>query len=141
MAERRFNIVLNDKVNLQTGLNELYHEAERLIKQIQEEIDKMTVSTSLNGLQMDEKSEYSRAVHNLIVDKTNALKLKLDVQKVVTEVLKFGGDENGALGSLNKTKALSGGVINPADIQKMIQNAASEQKTESEPEKIIYKLK
>jgi hypothetical protein len=137
MEDKRFNIKLNDKVNLQTGLNELLHETERLIKQIQDQIDNIANSTSLSSATLDEKAEYGKIIHNFIVDKTNGLKLKLDIQKLATEVLKFGGDENGALMSLNKAKAFSGTAFNPAEIQKMIK----EQEQPSEPSPVVYKIK
>jgi len=70
------------------------------------------------------------------------MKLKLDVQKIVTEILKFGGDENGALSSLNKNKTLVGSALNVADIQKMIKKSQENiDEQSSEERKIVYKLK
>jgi len=123
----KYKIVLNDKTNLQTGLNEIYHELDFLINQIQDEITKLSENTSLVDMTMDDKSEYAKAVHNLLVDKTNVMKLKIDVQKIVTEVLKTGGNEIDALNNLKKGKSVT--AIDVKSLQKMI---ASTQKTDNE---------
>jgi len=136
---RRNNIELNNKLNLQTYLNELYHETDRLIVQIQGEIDKLSNSTSLSGATIDEKSDYTRAINTLITSKGNALKIKLDVQKIVAEVLKFSGDENGALNALNKNKS-STAAINIKELQEKLLHKNTEEISNT-PEKVTYQIK
>ena len=127
----KYKIVLNDKTNLQTGLNELYHELDFLKNQVQEEITKLSENTSLVEMTMDDKSEYSKAIHNLLVDKTNIMKLKIDVQKIVAEVLKTGGNEGSALNNLKKSKS-----IEALDIKSVQKKLAME----SEKEEIVYNV-
>jgi hypothetical protein len=136
-------IELNNKLNLQAYLNELYHEAERLINQIQGEIDKISVSTSLTNTTIEEKSDYAKAINALITSKSNALKLKLDVQKIATEILKFGGDETGALNAINKNKTVNNKALNIKDIQSILMNNKQAENTNEPPEseKVIYKVK
>jgi len=139
---RKNSIELNNKLNLQTYLNELYHEADRLINQIQGEIDKISISTSLSSVSIEEKSDYAKAINALITSKSNALKIKLDVQKIVAEILKFGGDESGALNAINKNKSVNNKALNIKDLQNLLmnkQNTPSESNT-SEPERVIYKI-
>ena len=132
----KYKIVLNDKVNLQTGLNEIYHELDFLINQIQEEYTKLAENTSLADMTMDDKSEYAKSVHNLLVDKANVMKLKIDVQKIVTEVLKTGGNEMEALNSVKKSKSVAG--IDVRAIQKLINANEKERETQNEDETITY---
>jgi hypothetical protein len=130
----KYKIVLNDKTNLQTGLNEIYHELDFLINQIQEEYTKLAESTSLADMPMGEKSEYAKSVHNLLVDKANVFKLKIEVQKIVTEVLKAGGNEMVALDSMKKNKSLT--AFDPKAIQKMINSVSQNEETNEET--LIY---
>ena len=127
----KYKIVLNDKTNLQTGLNQIYLELEILTNQVQEEITKLSESTSLVELTISDKSEYSKSIHNLLVDKTNILKLKLDLQKVVAEVLKTGGNEGSALNNLKKNKSVE--ALDVKSLQKMLTN-------EKENEEVVYNV-
>jgi hypothetical protein len=136
---RKNNIELNNKLNLQTYLNELYHDSDRLIIQIQGEIDKIANSTSLNGVSIEEKADYAKAINALITSKSNALKIKLDINKLATEVLKFGGDENGALNALNKNKAINTKAINIKELQNALINKKSDDNI-SEKEQVVYKI-
>jgi DNA-binding ferritin-like protein len=141
MIRKNNGIELNSKLNLQTYLNELYHESENLVNQIQEEINKLSNSTSLSQSTIEEKSDYAKAINSLMTNKINVLKIKLDINKVAAEILKFGGDENGALNALNKNKALNTQAINVKDIQEMLKNKKpSEIKLETETDVVTYKL-
>ena len=132
----KYKIVLNDKVNLQTGLNEIYHELDFLINQIQDEYTKLSENTSLADMTMGDKSEYAKSVHNLLVDKANVMKLKIEVQKIVTEVLKTGGNEISALNSMKKGKSVE--AIDIKAIQKMI--VSTEKEAQNEEETVVYKF-
>ena len=131
----KYKIVLNDKTNLQTGLNEIYHELDFLINQIQDEYTKLAENTSMVGMRMDEKSDYAKSVHNLLVDKANVMKLKIEVQKIVTEVLKTGGNETDAMNNIKKNKSVSG--LDIKSLQEMITSAQTEQESETD---VVYKV-
>ena len=130
----KYRVILNDKVNLQTGLNELYHELDFLINQIQEEYTKLSENTSLVDMTMEDKSEYAKAVHNFLVNKGNILKIKLDLQKVVAEVLKTGGNEGDAFNNLKKNRTIE--AIDIKSLQKMIKSTENE----TENEEVVYKF-
>jgi hypothetical protein len=138
----KYKIVLNDKTNLQTGLNEIYHELDFLINQIQEEYTKLSENTSLADMSMDDKSEYAKSVHNLLVDKANVMKLKIEVQKIVTEVLKTGGNEISALNNMKSAKSV--GAIDTKSLQKWLTSAnkeiPKETETPNEVETMVYNL-
>ena len=102
MAQKKFKIILNDKNNLTDILNELYNESCMLLLTIQNEMNKLTNSTDLSALIMEEKADYAKAIHSYITDKNAALKLKLDISKILSEVLKYSGDEKNALANMNK---------------------------------------
>jgi hypothetical protein len=125
MAIKRFQFALNNAQNLEVGLNEMLLELERYILQIQSEIDKLTNTTSLTNMEIDYKAEYSKAVHNLFGDKTNAMKLKLDLYKIVAEIFKANGSEKDALNELKKDKSLS---LNMKDLQKLLSQEMVEDK-------------
>jgi len=130
----KYKIVLNNKTNLETGLNEIYHELDFLINQIQDEYTKLTENTSLVDMTMEDKSEYAKAVHNFLVNKGNILKLKIELQKVVAEILKCQGNESDAFNNLKKNKSIE--AIDIKQLQKMMKSTENETNEET----VVYKF-
>jgi len=134
MAQKKFKIILNDKNNLSDILNELYNESVMLLLQIQTEMNKLSNSTDLSSSIMEEKADYAKSIHAYITDKNNALRLKMDISKLLSEVLKYSGNEKDALNSMNKNT----NNIESFDL-KSLQKSLSQ--NNEEKEEIIYQIR
>jgi hypothetical protein len=121
MRSPKLKIELNSRENLSDILNELYNETVMLILTVQDEMNSLSNSTGLDSLDMDDKANYARSMHQYICDKTAALKLKMDISKLLAEVLKTGGNEKAALQGLSQ----SGEKIESFDL-KSLQKALKE---------------
>ena len=73
-------------------LQELYEEADKNIVEIQNEINKLTNSVQLNEEIMDAKAKYAKAVNDYISNKDKAIGRKLDIAKLMSEILKYNGN-------------------------------------------------
>ena len=89
---KQYKVKLNSPDNLQRLLQELYDEACKNIKQVQDEINKLTNSTNLAEEAMDAKAKYAKAVNDFIASKDKAIGRKMDVAKLMSEVIKFKGN-------------------------------------------------
>lgn len=94
---KTYKIRLNSIEKIEELLQETYDYAHKLINEIQIEMNKLSQSTDLSQAMADEKSKYSKSIHDLITDKTKAINMKLDIAKFMGEVLKFKGDVNKAV--------------------------------------------
>lgn len=94
---KTYKIRLNSIEKIEELLQETYDYAHKLINEIQIEMNKLSQSTDLSQAMADEKSKYSKSIHDLITDKNKAINMKLDIAKFMGEVLKFKGDVNKAV--------------------------------------------
>lgn len=89
---KKYKVRLNSSDNLQRLLQELYDEACKNIKQVQDEINKLVNSTNLAEEAMDAKARYAKAVNDFIASKDKAIGRKMDVAKLMSEVIKYNGN-------------------------------------------------
>ena len=88
----KYKLKLNNVQNLQDLMQELYDESTKNINEIQNEINKLSQSTQLNDEMMDAKTKYAKAMNDFSSNKNKALTLKLDIAKLMVEVIKFNGN-------------------------------------------------
>lgn len=88
----KYKLTLNDVNNLQDLMQELYDESTKNINEIQNEINKLSQSTQLNDEMMDAKTKYAKAMNDFSSNKNKALTLKLDIAKLMAEIIKFNGN-------------------------------------------------
>ena len=88
----KYKLKLNNVQNLQDLMQELYDESTRNITEIQNEINKLSQSTSLKDEIMDSKTKYAKAMNDFSSNKNKALGLKLDIAKLMAEIIKFKGN-------------------------------------------------
>ena len=88
----KYKLKLNNVQNLQDLLQELYDESSKNITEIQNEINKLSQSTQLNNEIMDSKTKYAKAMNDFSSNKNKALMLKLDIAKLMVELIKFNGN-------------------------------------------------
>lgn len=125
---KRYKLKLNSADKIEELLQEMYDEACENITSIQEQMNKLTSSVSLNEEIMDAKCKYGKAINDFLTNKNKAIGTKLDIAKLMTEILKFNG---------NVEKASQEGEIGDFDefIKKLQENASEEPKIKE------YKLK
>lgn len=95
----KYKIVINNQKNLELLLQQIFDEADSLIVQTQNEINKISNSVDLadEDSGIDAKTKYSKAINDLINTKQKAINMKLDLGKLMTEVLKHNGNANQAI--------------------------------------------
>lgn len=102
----KYKIKLNDVNNLRDLLEEAYTLSNEQIKQAQDEINKLANATKLTDEVMDSKAKYAKAINDYLSIKDKAIKTKLDIAKLMSEVLSHNGDvakatEEGTAGKLD----------------------------------------
>ena len=125
----KIKIELNSSENLQTVLQEAYDLANSQIKYVQDELSKLTNSTPLNDTTMDEKSKYYKSVNDLLLVKDKAIGRKVDISKLLSEILKYNGSTDELLKDKKEVKKLDF-----SGIRDLIEK---EQKNDKE----VYKIK
>lgn len=129
---KKLKIKLNNPARLEDLLQELYSEACQNIEQIQTEMNKLSNSIRLNEEIMDAKTKYAKAMNDYIANKGKAINIKLDIAKLMSEVIKYQGNVNK---TLNESEV-------PGDWDELIAKANSlDSNTESENKKEEYTIK
>lgn len=129
---KKLKIKLNNPARLEDLLQELYSEACQNIEQIQNEMNKLSNSIRLNEEIMDAKTKYAKAMNDYIANKGKAINIKLDIAKLMSEVIKYQGNVNK---TLNESEV-------PGDWDELIAKANSlDSNTESENKKEEYTIK
>ncbi len=88
----RFKVKLNSVEKVESILQEIYDDSIRQLNLIQGKINELENSTNLSEETIDMKAKYSKAMHDYITDKEKAIGRKLDVSKLMSEILKSNGD-------------------------------------------------
>lgn len=127
-----YKVRLNSANKIEELLQETYDYAHKLIYEIQLEMNKLSQSTDLSQAAPDEKSKYTKAMHDFIVDKKNAIQLKLDIAKLMGDIYKNRGDAASAINDMKSNTATS---LNLDALRKIVNNT-----NESKPEVEEYKL-
>lgn len=90
--ERKYKIKLNSIEKIEAILQEIYDDSLRQMNLIQDKINDLEQSTNLVDEPIDMKVKYAKAIHDYITDKEKAIGRKLDVSKLMSEVIKQNGD-------------------------------------------------
>lgn len=123
ITPKRFKVKLNSPEKIEELLQELYNEACKNIEEIQTQMNKVANSVQLNDEIMDAKAKYAKAMNDFIVSKDKAIGRKLEIAKLLSEILKYNG---------NLTKASENSDIfnnfKWGDLQKMAQEEDDDNK-------------
>lgn len=131
---KRYKLKLNSADKIEELLQELYNESCKNIETIQNEMNKLSNSINLNEEIVDSKTKYAKAMNDFITNKDKAIGRKLEIAKLMTEVLKFNGN-------ISKTFAESDAVGDWGEFMSMVNkdgNATAQ--NEEKEEKIEYQL-
>ena len=129
----KYKLKLNDIQNLRDLMQELYDESTKNIVEIQNEINKLSQSTQLNNEIMDSKTKYAKAMNDFSSNKNKALGLKLDIAKLMVELIKFNGN-------LKKMNEESDQLPNWSDFTATL-NTMAEEEGMTEGQIVVYKTK
>ena len=89
---KKLKIELNSTDNLRDLLQMIMELADEQINQAQSEINKLKSSTTLTEEAMDGKSKYAKAINDFLVTKNKATAQKIEVAKMLQDVIKYNGD-------------------------------------------------
>lgn len=92
MKLKKYRLKLNSPNKIEELLQELYDETNKLVNEIQEQINKISNSVSLNSEPMDAKVKFSKAMNDFFSNKEKAIARKLEIAKLMSEILKFNGN-------------------------------------------------
>jgi hypothetical protein len=89
---KKYKLKLNSVEKIEELLQELYEEADKNIVEIQNEMNKLSNSVQLNDEIVDAKAKYAKAMNDYISNKDKAIGRKLDIAKLMSEILKYNGN-------------------------------------------------
>ena len=98
-------------------LQEAYRLADEQIVQSQNEINKLSNATQLSDEPMDASAKYAKAINDYLGIKDKAISKKLDISKVLADVLKSNGNVQDAIENGTNIKNMD---FNFDDIKKMV---------------------
>lgn len=90
----KFKVKINSNEKLEDLLQEVYDDTMRQMNLINDNISELRNSTKLSDetVTLDMKAKYAKAMHDYTTDKEKAIARKMDVAKLLSEVIKFKGD-------------------------------------------------
>ena len=94
---KKYSVKLNNVQKIEDLLQETYNQACQQHTSIQDEMNKLAGSTTFKDLDIDGKEKYGKVMANYFTLQQKAIAQKFDIAKLMAEVVKHGGDVNGAL--------------------------------------------
>lgn len=88
----KYHLKLNSVEKIEDILQRLYDEADQNIVQVQTEMNKLSNSVNLDEEIVDAKAKYAKAMNDFITSKDKAIGRKLDIAKLMSEILKYNGN-------------------------------------------------
>lgn len=128
MEKKRFIVKLNNLDKIEQLLQETYDLATRQTNQIQEEINKIANVTVINELDIEGKEKYAKIMGNYITLQQKAIQQKLEISKLMTEIIKHNGDVNKAL---NETPGV-GNILDFTKLKQLVKDANTPQNQTTE---------
>jgi hypothetical protein len=119
----KLKLQLNSSQDLQDLLQETYKLADEQIIQAQNEINKMASATQLQNEAMDAKAKYGKIINDYLGIKDKAISKKLDIAKIMSDVLHYNGNVQQALDEGANIKNMD---FNFDDIKKMVDESYSD---------------
>ena len=130
---KNFKVELNSADNLRDLVQNVIDLADSQINQAQGEIEKLKKSTDLTQEAMDGKSKYAKAVNDYLSLIDKAMAKKIDIAKLLNEVIAHNGDIKAAMEETQK----QGFNINA--LQSMIDETMLNKEKSNETKTIILK--
>ena len=129
---KTYKVRVNSAEKIEELLQETYDYSQKLINEIQIEMNKLSQSTDLTQAMPDERAKYAKSMHDYITDKNKAINMKLDISKLLSDILKYNGDINKAINENTSSKDST--ILNLEKIRQIISDSQNDEKEE-------YKIK
>lgn len=100
------------------------------ITEIQTEITKLTQSTDLSLETMDGKAKYAKAINDFSTNKNKALATKMDIAKMMVEVMKHNGNVKQSVAAVEEVPENWGSALRDQLKGKTASQAAKENDNE-----------
>lgn len=94
---KKYKLKLNSAGKIEELLQELYEESDKNIVEIQNEMNKLSNSVQLSEEIVDAKAKYAKAMNDYISNKDKAIGRKLEIAKLMSEILKYNGNVKQAI--------------------------------------------
>lgn len=95
--KKQYKVKLNNIDKIEQLLQETYDLACQQHKHLQDEINKVANTTAVNDLDIDGKEKYAKIMSNFITLQQKSISQKYDIAKLMSEVIKHGGNINDTL--------------------------------------------
>lgn len=105
MVTKKYKVKLNNVDKIEELLQENYDLACQQHTLIQNEINKIMHTTTVNNLDIDGKEKYGKIMKEYFTLQQKAITIKMDVAKLMSEIIKHNGDVNKALNDDNMKKS------------------------------------
>ena len=130
---KNFKVELNSADNLRDLVQNIIDLADTQINQAQSEIEKLKKSTDLTNEVMDGKSKYAKSINDYLSVIDKAMAKKIDIAKLLNEVMSHNGDVKAALEESKKQG------LNINALQSMVDEAMLKKDKSNETKTIILK--
>jgi hypothetical protein len=134
MVERKMQIKLNSVEKIEQLLQEAYNLTCKQINDIQNEMNKLSNSCNLSDVTIEEKTKYAKAMNDFIVSREKAITKKVDIAKLMAEIVKHNGDISDTLNDKNSMKNM--GSFNIEELKRAMKEQIN---NDNKPE--VYQLK
>lgn len=94
---KKYTVKLNNTEKIEALLQETYNQACQQHTMIQEEINRLSNSTTFKDLDIDGKEKYGKTMSNYFTLQQKAIGQKFDIAKLMAEIVKHGGDVKSAI--------------------------------------------
>jgi len=119
----KYKVTVNSVDNIRDLLQITYMLADEQLVQAQNEINKLANSTNLQDEIMDAKQKYAKAINDYLSIKDKAISKKLEIAKLLSEILKHNGDVDS---TLNDTNAMKNVSIDFKKIREMVNSSVKD---------------
>lgn len=133
MTTKKYKVKLNNVDKIEELLQETYDLACQQHTSLQNEINKITNTTVVKDLDIDGKEKYGKIMKEYFTLQQKSIGIKMDVAKLMGEIVKHGGDINKALNDDN----MKGSKLDISKLRKI----AKDVNTSATEEKQEYKIK
>lgn len=128
---KKYKLKLNSPEKIETLLQELYNEACKNIELVQNEMNKLSNSMQLNEETTEAKAKYAKAMNDYITSKDKAIGRKLEIAKLMSEIMKYNGNVKNAFQNSEEI----------GDWDALLDDAENIQATETENKREEYRIK
>lgn len=130
----KYKVELNNPDNLRQLLQEAYVLSNQQITQAQDEMNKLANATKLQEEVMDAKQKYAKAMNDYLSIKDKAIKAKIDIAKLMAEVMTHNGDSNEVVNSTS-------GSFDLKKIREMVNESYNDDGNDAKSKNKVIELK